>query len=239
MSNPTAGTLTGFAAFGGYQQALSHCLQVWSSCLRTMTSRHSGMPVHCSGLPPLCWSSSLRVCSQQQPQSVLFLGSDSHTWTSGPPLLQAETCKLLFSWKVLFDSGFHGEFSILPSGVSPLYSPLKFRSFFRPHLWGGFPSEKKYLLLHNSLPGGKNVVLKSFLSLSLFYSLYLLPYLILRRLSCLSKVWCLLLVTRNCRSFSICRWIFYVFVGRKVIFPSFFLHHLLTAAFRVSWYFRI
>ena len=146
-----------------------------------MTSCHSGMAVHFSGLPPLCWNSSLRVCSQQQPQSFLFLGSDSHTRTSGPrphPLLQAETCKLLFSWKVLFDKNFCGEFSVLPPEVPPLYSPLKFRSSLLPHLWGGFPSVKKRFLLHNSLPGGKILVLKSFvcLSLSLLSLSFALPH---------------------------------------------------------------
>ena len=73
-----------------------------------------------------------------------------------------------------------------------------------------FPSVWKFFFLHNSLPGCRSPTQSL---LSLFY-LYILPYLILRRLACfwgslesspsVQNVFC-----RNCSTW---RWVFYVFV---------------------------
>ena len=67
----------------------------------------------------------------------------------------------------------------------------------------------------------------------LFFNIYLLPYLILRRLACLFGSLRPSVSIQNVlwRSCSTCRWIFDVFLGRKVIFPhySFAILKILTS----------
>ena len=83
----------------------------------------------------------------------------------------------------------------------------------------GFPSMWKLFLLHDSFPWAQIPVLKP---LSLFFNLYLLPY--------VTFIFCYFGslqtsagVQKFCESCSICRWIFNVFVGKEDIFL--FLHH--------------
>ena len=66
------------------------------------------------------------------------------------------------------------------------------------------------------------------LSLFLNFNLYILPYLILRRLACFVEVWGLLSVFGTCSVEVVpyADYFFYVFVGREGDFPISFLYHL-------------
>ena len=181
------------------------------------------MPNIFSGLCPLCQSGPLRV-SSWKPTLIPSLGSDTRVCALAPfphPLLLAEACELLLGWEVLFGNNFCSEFSVLsleppvtitlPSEVPKLPPWLC--------LWGGFLVSRNFSLLPDSLPWGARPILKSFVS----FSLYLLSYLFLRRLACLFGNLGSSIVVQKlfCRSCFIFRQIFYVLVGKKVIFSSY------------------
>ena len=109
--------------------------------------------------------------------------------------------------------------STLPSKHLLLYSLLRFGISPQNCLWGVFKCVE--ILPSSRLPpqGADPIPHPLYL-----FNLYLLPYLILRRLACLFGSLSSSLRVQKVfyRSCSIWRWIFDVFLGRKVISPSYY-----------------
>ena len=214
------------------QLALWPVLPVWvAKCgvgiLPTMTSYHSGMTSLFSRLPQLCRSSCFSV-SSQQPTKVLPVGSDTQAWASSPlpySLLWAESCESLLGWEVQ-QRYLWWMVSVLPSEFQPLHSSVVLKLLLALPVWG-FPSVWKWhfssswhFLQQGASPCSE--ILCMFLFWVIIFSL---PCSKEIGLPLFFFFWSLgssasiqKLFSKSCPIF---RWIFDVFVGRKMIFPSY------------------
>ena len=156
-----------------------------------------------------------------------YLQSSQHWCSSWKPEHPAPThssgheCKPRLSWEVLFGNELCGEFSLFCLLTTCCFVPLwGSKTPPCPHPWGGFWTCWNFSSF--SLPpqgaGPCPKILFFF-----FLNLYLLPYLVLRKLACLFGSQGSPTSIQNVfyMSWSTCRCIFDVFVGRKLISLSY------------------
>ena len=170
---------------------------------------------------PLWWAHAFpltpSVSSWKSTQSSLW-GLSPEAWARvpSPHLLQA--CELLLGWEVLFHNNISGECSQLCLQSTCLWT--HHCSFLWgseappwPCLWGGFLVCGNFSSFMTPSPDSGHH--SEIFCLPLY--LYLLPYFILRKLTCLFRSLQSFASVQNmfCRCCSACRWVFDVFVEGK------------------------